>query len=157
MKRKETFTMLDETYKKILVAVDGSEASYVAFKKAVQVAKRNQAELLIGHIVDNKTVTMIDSFERFNTNDNTEFGRHLTEKYEKEALDSGLKEVSTHIDFGSPKARIPKHLAKALKADLVVCGATGLNAVEHFIIGSVSENIVRHAPCDVLVVRTGES
>ena len=35
-----------------------------------------------------------------------------------------------------------------------MCGSTGLNAVERFIIGSVSEAIVRHAECDVLVVRT---
>ena len=33
---------------------------------------------------------------------------------------------------------------------------SGLNAVERFIVGSVSEAIVRHAPCDVLVVRTEE-
>lgn len=35
-----------------------------------------------------------------------------------------------------------------------MCGSTGLNAVERFIIGSVSEAIVRHSECDVLVVRT---
>ena len=35
-------------------------------------------------------------------------------------------------------------------------GTSGLNAVERFIVGSVSESIVRHAPCDVLVVRTEE-
>ena len=37
-----------------------------------------------------------------------------------------------------------------------MCGTSGLNAVERFIVGSVSEAIVRHAPCDVLVVRTEE-
>ena len=49
---------------------------------------------------------------------------------------------------------IPKKIVKDTNADLVVVGSTGLNAVERFIIGSVSEAIVRHAPCDVLVVRT---
>jgi len=33
-------------------------------------------------------------------------------------------------------------------------GATGLNAVERLFIGSVSEYVIRNAPCDVLVVRT---
>ena len=33
-------------------------------------------------------------------------------------------------------------------------GATGLNAVERLFIGSVSEYVIRHAPCDVLIVRT---
>ena len=41
-------------------------------------------------------------------------------------------------------------------ADLIMSGTSGLNAVERFIVGSVSEAIVRHAPCDVLVVRTEE-
>ena len=36
-----------------------------------------------------------------------------------------------------------------------MCGTSGLNAVERFIVGSVSSNC-RHAPCDVLVVRTEE-
>ena len=33
-------------------------------------------------------------------------------------------------------------------------GATGLNAVERLFIGSVSEYVIRHAICDVLIVRT---
>ena len=57
---------------------------------------------------------------------------------------------------GSPKAIIPKKLANELGVDLIMCGTSGLNAVERFIVGSVSEAIVRHAPCDVLVVRTEE-
>ena len=38
-----------------------------------------------------------------------------------------------------------------------MCGATGLNAVERFLIGSVSEHITRHARCDVLVVRSEDT
>ena len=49
---------------------------------------------------------------------------------------------------------ISKDISKKLKADFIICGATGFNAVERFLIGSVSENIVRSAKCDVLVIRT---
>ncbi len=35
-------------------------------------------------------------------------------------------------------------------------GTSGLNAVERFIVGSVSESIVSHAPCDILIIRTEE-
>ena len=59
------------------------------------------------------------------------------------------------MEFGSPKLLFQK-LASELHADLIMCGTSGLNAVERFIVGSVSEAIVRHAPCDVLVVRTEE-
>src|SRR5690625_5560943 len=74
--------------------------------------------------------------------------------YENKAEKRGVKDIVKIIDYGSPKNIIPKKAVKKTGADLIACGATGLNAVERFIIGSVSENIVRHAPCDVLVVRT---
>ncbi|MGO3608506.1 MAG: universal stress protein, partial [Enterococcus sp.] len=38
--------------------------------------------------------------------------------------------------------------------DLIMLGATGLNAVERLFIGSVSEYVIRNAACDVLIVRT---
>ena len=75
------------------------------------------------------------------------------EKYKKQALDAGVAEVDYTIDYGSPKIKIPRDIAKKYEADLIVCGATGLNAVERFLIGSVSENIARHAKVDVLIVR----
>jgi len=36
---------------------------------------------------------------------------------------------------------------------LIIVGATGLNAVERFLIGSVSESVARYSKCDVLIVR----
>ena len=41
-----------------------------------------------------------------------------------------------------------------MEADLIICGATGHTPVERYLIGSVSEAIVRSASCDVLVTRT---
>ena len=72
------------------------------------------------------------------------------------ATNAGVTQVTTRLEFGSPKAIIPKKLATELGIDLIMCGTSGLNAVERFIVGSVSESIVRHSPCDVLVVRTEE-
>ena len=46
-----------------------------------------------------------------------------------------------------------KRLPKQLTTDLIICGAVGMNALERFLIGSVSSYITRHASCDVLVVR----
>ena len=69
-------------------------------------------------------------------------------------MDKGVEHVEKIIDYGSPKSIIPKKAVEKIGADLIACGSTGLNAVERFIIGSVSEAIVRNAKCDVLVVRT---
>ena len=72
----------------------------------------------------------------------------------KALVNAGVTDVDYVIEFGSPKVRIPKDIAKKNNCDLIICGATGLNAVERFFIGSVSEHITRYAPCDVLVIRT---
>ena len=84
------------------------------------------------------------------------FSEELLKGYKEVASNAGVKNVETRLEFGSPKAIIPKKLAHEVGADLIMSGTSGLNAVERFIVGSVSEAIVRHAPCDVLVVRTEE-
>ncbi|RIN48194.1 universal stress protein, partial [Staphylococcus simulans] len=84
------------------------------------------------------------------------FSEDLLNGYKEVATNAGVANVETRLEFGSPKAIIPKKLAADVDADLIMCGTSGLNAVERFIVGSVSEAIVRHSPCDVLVVRTEE-
>ena len=56
-----------------------------------------------------------------------------------------------------PVEKVIKYLNLHQEADLVVCGAQGLNAFEHYVMGSVSQHIVRNSPCDVLVVRREKS
>jgi len=82
--------------------------------------------------------------------------RFESKRKKEKALATGLENVNILVEYGSPKTMISKDLAKKVHADLIICGATGLNAVERFLIGSVSENIVRSANCDVLVIRTPE-
>lgn len=148
--------LLDDAYQNIVVAIDGSQASLRAFKKAVLVCKRNEGNLIIAHVVDTKTISTAETYDQSMINRSETYATHLLNDYKQQAESAGLTNVKTHIDYGSPKVRIPKHVAKAFKADLIICGATGLNAVERFLIGSVSENIVRYAPCDVLVIRADE-
>ena len=85
------------------------------------------------------------------------FATELMENYKKEANDAGVADVDYVVDYGSPKVKIPKDIAKKYDIDLIMCGATGLNAVERFLIGSVSEHITRYARCDVLVVRSEDT
>lgn len=139
------------TYKNIIVAVDGSEEAEWAFKKGIEITKRNQADLHIVHVVELRPYPADAASIKARAE---KFGAELLEKYKKMALDQGLQNVDMVLEFGSPKVAITKKAAKAIEADLIICGATGLYAVERLFIGSVSENITRSANCDVLVVRT---
>ena len=141
-------------YENILVAVDGSEESRLALTKAIELAKDNHAQLIISHIIDTRTFATIEQYDRTIVSRAENYGQELLEKYEQEAKNAGVENITTVLDFGSPKSKLPKDIAQKYHVDLIVTGATGLNAVERVLIGSVSEAIARHAPCDVLIVRS---
>jgi len=60
--------------------------------------------------------------------------------------------ISTEILFGSPDSRIVE-TAEKIGADLIIVGSHGYNRWERLLLGSVSDSVVHHAPCSVLVVR----
>jgi nucleotide-binding universal stress UspA family protein len=144
-------------YNNILVAIDGSKEAECAFKKAVEIAKRNNANLLLAHVVDQRTYAYagveVDPFERNIAERGEQIASKMLENYKEKAINAGLTKIDCIIEFGSPKVKIPKDIARAKNCDLIICGATGLNAVERLLMGSVSEHITRFASCDVLIVR----
>ncbi|MDE5052317.1 universal stress protein [Niallia taxi] len=142
-------------YKKIIVAVDGSGQGEKAFEKAVSIAVENDAELILAHVIDTRSFATVAAFELSVASKAGEFAKELMDKYTGKAERAGLSDVEKAIEFGSPRAVIPRDIAEEYNAGLIICGATGLNTVERFIIGSVSEGIARNAPCDVVIVRNG--
>ena len=142
-------------YKKIIVAVDGSEQGEKAFEKAVSIAAENNAKLILAHVIDTRSFATVAAFDQSVASKADEFAKEIMEKYTRKAAQGGVENVEKAIEFGSPRAVIPRDIAEKYDADLIICGATGLNTVERFIIGSVSEGIARNAPCDVLIVRNG--
>ncbi|WP_286229358.1 universal stress protein [Neobacillus mesonae] len=141
-------------YQNILVAIDGSKEADRAFKKGIEIAKRNNAKLLLVHVVDTRSFALIEAYDTVIGDRAEKLAKEMLENYKQLAEEAGLSNVHYEIDFGSPKVKIPRDLTKKHSIDLILCGATGLNVVERFFIGSVSEHIVRYAPCDVLVIRT---
>jgi nucleotide-binding universal stress UspA family protein len=141
-------------YDHILVAIDGSKESEWALEKSVEIAKRNEAKLLLAHVIDTRSFLLIDSYDPDIAERANKLAIDMLEKYQTQALDAGVTHVHYEIEYGSPKVKIPKEIAKKHDIDLIVCGSAGMNAVERFLIGSVSEHITRYSPCDVLIVRT---
>lgn len=143
-----------QNYRKIMVAVDGSLEAELAFQKAMSVAMRNDAELLLAHVIDTRAFQSVSSFDGILAEQATEMAKQTLEGYKKQAKEHGCEKVSSVIEYGAPKSLIAKQLPQDYKVDLIMLGATGLNAVERLFIGSVSEYVIRTATCDVLVVRT---
>ncbi|WP_456273755.1 universal stress protein [Bacillus sp. AK031] len=146
-------------YKSILVAVDGSKEAEWAFTKSIDIALRNDAKLSIIHVIDSRSFAAVESYEQSVSERASQYAEELLTSYKEKAEQAGLTSVQTLqtlVEYGSPKVVIPKDGAEKVNADLIVCGATGLSAMERFLIGSVSEHITRSAECDVLVVRTDD-
>lgn len=145
---------MGDKYDHILIAIDGSAEAEWALKKGIEIAKRNNAKLLLAHVIDTRSFLLIDSYDPDIAERANKLAVDMLEKYQTQALESGVSQVQYEIEYGSPKVKIPKEMAKKHNIDLIICGATGMNAVERFLIGSVSEHISRYARCDVLIVRT---
>lgn len=141
-------------YKSICVAVDGSKEAEYAFRKSIDVARRNEDSILnIVNVIDTRA---FEAYERSSVERAQKRSEEILNGYKEQAEAAGLDNVNVVVENGSPRTIITKELANLVNADLIICGATGLNSVERFLIGSVSEAIVRSATCDVLVVRTPE-
>ena len=140
-------------YENIVVAIDGSDAAEKAFQKSLEVAKNNNSHLILAHVVDSRTFATAEAYDRTLAERADEYATEILDRYMAEAKKAGIENVEKVIEYGSPKIKIAKDISKNKECDLIICGATGLNAVERFLIGSVSENIVIQSDCDVLVVR----
>ena len=147
---------MTQSYKTILVAVDGSNGAELALHKAIHVAKRNQAKLVIAHVIDTRALHNVAAFDAsiYETLENE--AKTLLASYRDTALEAGLEDVRIVIELGNPKTLLAQDIPKETGADLMLLGATGLNAFERLLIGSSSEYILRHATIDLLIVRDEE-
>lgn len=78
------------------------------------------------------------------------------EKCLKEKFPKAAREITTEVLSGSPSAAITEE-AKNWEADLIVTGSHGYGFWKRALIGSVSNEILHHAPCSVLIVRRNET
>lgn len=141
-------------YQHIQVSVDGSKEADLAFKKAVSIARKNGAVLEILHVIDTRSFQNVSSFDSAMVEQVSEDAKEKMEAYYDRAKKAGVKEVHFSIEFGSPKTIIGHDFPQKHQIDLIIIGATGLNAVERLLIGSVTEYVTRTANCDILVCRT---
>jgi len=152
IRNEEVFAMT-QRYENIMVAVDGSKEADLAFIKGVQSALRNQAKLTIAHVIDTRALQSISTFDAEVYEELQVEAQELMAEYEKRARDAGLKDIQVVIEMGNPKTLLAKTIPDQEHVDLILVGATGLNAFERLLVGSSSEYILRHTSVDLLVVR----
>lgn len=144
---------------RILVPTDFSKFSVQALKYAAALAEKFGAELYLLHVVQDLAVFIPDmvtvappivpSLEQMSTAVQAAFDRVIQE--------NGLAKFTLHrsVCEGTPFYEIIR-FAKETEIDLIVMGTHGHSGLAHMLLGSVTEKVVRKAPCPVLTVRHPE-
>jgi nucleotide-binding universal stress UspA family protein len=141
---------------RILLATDGSEEAQLATLRAVDLAQRTDSELHVVHV--GVVPTLLVSYpgtlgyhgklyEQIQ-----EQSRELLRKESWRVEASGGTVAGAHLRMGAVDLEIVG-LAKELGTDLIVMGCRGHRGIRRAIEGSVSDGVIHHAPCSVLVVR----
>lgn len=151
---------------KILLAADGTVQSEAAVKTIAAFKLADGDEIKIISIIDMTIPPVVNMQSEFIPATTVEIEQIAIEnaakvldltrqKVREIVIDDDIR-VSTETLFGSPDRRIVE-TAEAMNADLIIVGSHGYNRWERLLLGSVSDSVVHHAPCSVLVVRSPKS
>lgn len=142
--------------KKILLPTDGSEFSYEALRYTSSFAKEYKVKVYLITVIEIHH-SMYDVYADEISLDMQEskiaslVNKRLDET-EIKARELGVEDIVKITRFGIPYQEIV-NVAKEENVDLIVMGTHGRSGMAHFLIGSVTEKVIRTAPCPVLVVR----
>lgn len=139
-------------FKRIVLAVDGSDASKKATKKAFSLAKETGIDVTAIHVVNVPTYAVPTPHTAFMgdiANTMKEHGKKILDETAKMGSNMGVK-VKKELAEGTPDDEIIK-LAK--KDDLIIMGCKGHSAIGRILIGSVSEKVLHHSDATVMIVR----
>jgi universal stress protein A len=142
-------------FTKILCPVDFSPASRAALQVAAQLARESSASLVLAHVFEPSRWVVAGEIQLA-----PEVIQGMLEAEEAElaswkttAMRRGAREVTTRFLTGVAWDQIVGLTRDDPAIDLVVMGTHGRTGLQHVLVGSVAEKVVRHAPCTAMIVR----
>jgi nucleotide-binding universal stress UspA family protein len=143
--------------KKILVPIDFSDMSKIAFQYALRFAEQFRCKIVLLHVVEPETAIAgtplaVDIFVQLEE-DTTAAEAELA------SLAASSRNRQNSFTSAVRTGHAPNEITKAAKdldIDLIVIATHGYTSWRHLCIGSTTERVVRTAPCSVLVVREKE-
>ncbi|MGK7874266.1 MAG: universal stress protein [Xenococcaceae cyanobacterium] len=151
-------------YKKILVAVERSPQGRAVFEHALEIAKQSGASLMLFHCLPIESLG-ISPYTNLYGQELANFSQAIQEQLKQETeevqqwLDGYCQKsteqgvpIESNLKLGDAGSWIHE-LAYSWNADLIVLGRRGRQGLAEMFLGSVSNYVVHHAPCSVLVVQ----
>jgi nucleotide-binding universal stress UspA family protein len=142
--------------RRILHPTDFSRASAAAYRRAVDMAKGNRAELLLVHVLTPAVPLVGDGYVSPKVYEDMAsaaraYGQKHLDALVRKARKAGTRARSLLLE-GVPHERIAQ-AARSRKADLVVIGTHGRTGFAKLFLGSVASRVLAVTPCPVLTVR----
>ncbi|MGI6678680.1 MAG: universal stress protein [Dehalobacterium sp.] len=140
-------------FKKIMVAIDGSEHSLKAIDASIEIAKKSNGKVEVIHVIpvvkqyvrDYARVT--PTLEKSLEEEANKIMKETTEKFNNTGIEHNIS-----IKKGDA-ADVIICEAEEKVIELIVMGSRGLGAISKFVLGSVSSKVLSHAHCSVLIIR----
>jgi nucleotide-binding universal stress UspA family protein len=153
-------------FNKILVPLVRSESAEAIFKQALKLAQDNNSSLMLFHSVDWDMGEHFGSFTEIEAEvdfsgafiqaqqerlqQELQESKEWLQTYVEQATVQGIP-TESKCQVGHPEPLI-RDLAKDWNADLIIMGRRGLSGLQEVFLGSVSNYILHHASCSVLIV-----
>jgi nucleotide-binding universal stress UspA family protein len=145
---------LGMSFHSVLVAYDGSKPAVVAASQAVEVAKLSGAKLTLVCVIPVMAAAYgIEMPPGGSVAETIEGARRMLAEAKSDLSKKGVQDVETVLLEGDPVDRVLEYAEKH-PPDLIVAGSRGLSDAGRFFLGSVSDGILHHARCSVLVVKS---
>ena len=147
-----------KSFRRILHPTDFSVASRPAFKRALALARNNDASLTILHVIAPFAPILGEGYIPPRTWESIELQVRSQAQRELAKLVARARKAevrATSLVQEGPAADRIVRAARARRADLVAMGTHGRSGLARLVLGSVAERVVGSAPCPVLTVRAG--
>ena len=139
---------------KILVPVDGSENSFRALEQAIFLStKIQEAQITVVYIIEDLPSLYIYSpkiIEKLHADYKSEYTKILERC--KEIAKKNKININTVLLEGDPASKIIGY-SEMEKFDIIIIGSRGMGHFKEMILGSISNKVLHHAKCSVMVVR----
>lgn len=146
-------------YQKILLPTDGSKFAENAAKHAIWIASRSGAEIIVLNVIETSSLVglpaedLIVKIKEMLKEEGRRSLERISEMISESEADSKIEDVKITLktEEGSPADSILKTVDEE-NIDLVVMGTSGKHGLDRFLLGSVTEKVVRSSNCPVLAV-----
>jgi len=144
-------------YKRILVPTDGSDTAAAGIREAIKLAKDQNAEIRLVHVVDELVMVSPNMYGIVMDNvvgDLRTAGKSVLSSARDLVRNAGVAVDTELVEaFGGRAAEYILTVAQDWHADIIVCGTHGRRGIRRIVLGSDAEYIVRRSPVPILLVR----